>query len=190
VLSYPLAFFIAKVAKPHNVPTLFAILLIPLWSAKSCAPFAWFIVLSYHGPLNAILEGIGIFSGPVRWITGFNGVMIGLVYTYVLFMLFPIYNAIQALDSHQIEAAEDLGAPAWKIHWRIVIPHSKPGIASGCVMVFMLSPARSSYPACSPRPARAGSPKSSSNGCSNRRTGTLVLPTPSCCLSFAPASSP
>jgi len=47
----------------------------------------------------------------VRWITGFNGVMIGLVYTYVLFMLFPIYNAIQALDSHQIEAAEDLGAP-------------------------------------------------------------------------------
>jgi spermidine/putrescine transport system permease protein len=54
-------------------------------------------------------------------------------------MLFPIYNAIQALDSHQIEAAEDLGAPAWRIHWRVVIPHSKPGIASGCVMVFMLS---------------------------------------------------
>ena len=139
VLSYPLAFFIAKVAKPHNVPTLFAILLIPLWVSEILRSFAWFIVLSYHGPLNAILEGIGIFSGPVRWITGFNGVMIGLVYTYVLFMLFPIYNAIQALDSHQIEAAEDLGAPAWKIHWRIVIPHSKPGIASGCVMVFMLS---------------------------------------------------
>ena len=138
-ISYPLAFFIAKVAKPHNVPTLFAILLIPLWVSEILRSFAWFIVLSYHGPLNALIEGIGLVNGPVRWISGFNGVLIGLVYTYILFMLFPIYNAIQALDSNQIEAAEDLGAPAWKIHWRIVIPHSKPGIASGCVMVFMLS---------------------------------------------------
>ena len=48
-------------------------------------------------------------------------------------------DAIQSLDSNQIEAANDLGAPLWRIHWRVVIPHSKPGIASGCVMVFMLS---------------------------------------------------
>jgi spermidine/putrescine transport system permease protein len=139
VLSYPLAFFLAKVARPDNVPTLFAVLLIPLWVSEILRSFSWFIVLSYRGPLNALLEGVGLFSGPIRWISGFNGVLIGLVYTYVLFMLFPIYNAIQALDSHQIEAAEDLGAPAWRIHWRVVIPHSKPGIASGCVMVFMLS---------------------------------------------------
>ena len=138
-MSYPLAYFLAKVAKPKNVPTLFLILLIPLWVSEILRSFAWFVVLSYHGPLNALLEGIGLLSGPIRWIKGFNGVLIGLVYTYVLFMLFPIYNAIQALDSHQIEAAEDLGAPAWRIHWRVVIPHSKPGIASGCVMVFMLS---------------------------------------------------
>ena len=69
----------------------------------------------------------------------YNGVLIGLVYTYVLFMLFPIYNAISSLDTNQIEAADDLGAPWWKIHWRIVVPHAKPGIASGSVMVFMLS---------------------------------------------------
>ena len=55
-------------------------------------------------------------------------------------MLFPLYNAIQSLDSNQIEAAEDLGSPWWRTHWRVVIlPHAKPGIASGCVMVFMLS---------------------------------------------------
>ncbi len=65
--------------------------------------------------------------------------MIGLVYTYVLFMLFPIYNAIQSLDTNQIEAAEDLGAPWWKTHLRVILPHAKPGIASGSVMVFMLS---------------------------------------------------
>ena len=54
-------------------------------------------------------------------------------------MLFPIYNAVQSLDTNQIEAAEDLGSPSWRTHWRVVIPHAKPGIASGCVMVFMLS---------------------------------------------------
>ena len=64
---------------------------------------------------------------------------IGLVYTYVLFMLFPIYDSIQSLDRNQIEAAEDLGSPWWRTHWRVILPHAKPGIASGCVMVFMLS---------------------------------------------------
>jgi spermidine/putrescine transport system permease protein len=54
-------------------------------------------------------------------------------------MLFPVYNAIQSLDTNQIEAAQDLGAPWWRTHWRVVLPHAKPGIASGSVMVFMLS---------------------------------------------------
>ena len=101
--------------------------------------FAWSIILAYQGPLNAALHGLGLIDKPIRWRTGFNGVIIGLVYTYVLFMVFPIYNAIQSLDSNQIEAAQDLGAPLWRIHWRVVIPHAKPGIGSGCIMVFMLS---------------------------------------------------
>ena len=54
-------------------------------------------------------------------------------------MLLPIYNAIQSLDTNQMEAAKDLGASSWRTHWRVIIPHSKPGIASGCVMVFMLA---------------------------------------------------
>jgi spermidine/putrescine transport system permease protein len=138
-LSYPLAFYLAKVCSPRNAPTLFLLLLIPLWVSEILRSFAWFIILSFQGPLNAALVGLGLISRPIRWISGFNGVIIGLVYTYVLFMLFPIYNAIQSLDSNQIEAAEDLGAPVWRTHWRVVIPHAKPGIASGCVMVFMLS---------------------------------------------------
>ena len=83
-----------------------------------------------------MLQGIGL--EPVRWISGFNAVIIGLIYSYLLFMLLPIYNAISSLDTNQIEASEDLGASMWRTHWRVVIPHSKPGIASGCVMVFML----------------------------------------------------
>ena len=89
--------------------------------------------------MNALLHGVGLIDKGIRWRTGFTGVLIGLVYTYVLFMVFPIYNAIQSLDTNQIEAAQDLGAPLWRIHWRVVMPHTKPGIGSGCIMVFMLS---------------------------------------------------
>ena len=139
LLSYPVAYYLAKVASPKNVPLLFIGLLIPMWVSEILRAFAWFIILALKGPLNMSLIGLGIIDSPIRWVTGFNSVTYGLVYVYVLFMLLPIYNAIQSLDTNQIEAAEDLGASRWRTHWRVIIPHSKPGIASGCVMVFMLA---------------------------------------------------
>jgi spermidine/putrescine transport system permease protein len=63
----------------------------------------------------------------------------GLTYAYLLLMMFPLYNAIEALDHNQIEAARDLGAPWWRIHLNVVMPYAKPGIASGCTLVFMLA---------------------------------------------------
>ena len=140
LLAYPLAYYMAKIVNPRSLPTLILLLFIPLWVSEVLRAFAWWIILAFKGPLNALLLAVGLIEDPIRWTNmGYTGVVIGLVYTYVLFMLFPIYNAIQSLDTNQIEAAEDLGAPWWKIHWRIVLPHSKPGIASGSVMVFMLS---------------------------------------------------
>lgn len=138
-LAYPLAFFMAKIANPKSLPTLLLLLFIPLWVSEVLRAFAWWIILAFKGPLNALLLALGAIDEPVRWIVGYDGVVIGLTYAYVLFMLFPIYNAISSLDTNQIEAADDLGAPWWKIHLRVVLPHAKPGIASGCVMVFMLS---------------------------------------------------
>lgn len=151
LLAYPLAYYMAKVVNPKSLPTLILLLFIPLWVSEVLRAFAWWIILAFRGPLNAMLlypcgfetawvNWLCVIEEPVRWNNmGYTGVVIGLIYTYVLFMLFPIYNAVQSLDTNQIEAAEDLGAPWWKIHWRIVLPHSKPGIASGAVMVFMLS---------------------------------------------------
>lgn len=139
ILSYPVAYYLAKVANPRNVPLLFVGLLVPMWVSEILRAFAWFIILAYKGPLNMGLVNLGIIDQPIRWVTGFNSVIVGLVYVYLLFMLLPIYNAIQSLDTNQIEAAEDLGSPRWRIHWRVIIPHAKPGIASGCVMVFMLA---------------------------------------------------
>jgi spermidine/putrescine transport system permease protein len=138
-IAYPLAYYLSKVAKTAVVPTLFLLLLIPLWVSEILRSFAWFIILALKGPLNYGLIGLGIIDQPVRWMTGFRSIIIGLVYTYVLFMLFPVYNAIQSLDSNQIEAAQDLGSPWWRTHWRVILPHCKPGIASGAVTVFMLS---------------------------------------------------
>ena len=76
---------------------------------------------------------------PIDFLGTNSGLYIGLSYAYLLVMVFPLYNAIESLDKNQIEAARDLGAPWWKIHRDVVIPYAKPGIASGCTMVFMLS---------------------------------------------------
>ncbi len=141
--SYPIAFYLAKVVSPKSVPTLILLLFIPLWVSEALRAFAWYIILTLNGPLNAILIGLGILEKRVRWqqgvMTTYFAIVFGLVYIYILFMLFPIYNAMTSLDSNQIEAAQDLGAPWWKTHLRIVLPHAKPGIASGSVMVFMLA---------------------------------------------------
>ena len=139
LLAYPLAYYLAKIVSPKSLPTLFLLLFVPLWVSEVLRSFAWWIILALKGPLNAVLMATGLIDTEIRWIAGYSPVIIGLVYTYVLFMVFPLYNAMQSLDSNQIEAADDLGAPWWRIHWRVILPHSKPGIASGAVMVFMLS---------------------------------------------------
>ena len=139
LMAYPLAFYLAKVASPKTLPTLFLLLFVPLWVSEVLRSFAWYIIMTLKGPLNAVLMALGVISKEIRWIEGYSQVVVTLVYAYVLFMLFPLYNAMQSLDSNQIEAADDLGAPWWRIHWRVILPHAKPGIASGAVMVFMLS---------------------------------------------------
>jgi spermidine/putrescine transport system permease protein len=143
LMTYPLAYYLAKTVLPQTLPTLILLLFIPLWVSEALRAFAWYIILAFDGPLNAVLVGTGLVERKVRWLNGvvtaYDAIVIGLVYTYVLFMLFPIYGSIQSLDRNQIEASEDLGAKWWQTHWRVVLPHAKPGIASGCVMVFMLS---------------------------------------------------
>jgi len=79
----------------------------------------------YRSPIDFIRENIALYAG--------------LSYAFILLMIFPIFNAVESLDSNQIEAARDLGSPWWRIHWRVVMPFAKPGITSGCTMVFMLS---------------------------------------------------
>jgi spermidine/putrescine transport system permease protein len=141
-ICYPVAFYVAKLAKPERAALLLLLLVIPFWINEILRTFAWYIILALSGPLNTLLVGLGLLAQPMRYY-GLTGVLFGMTYAFLLFMLFPLINAIETLDRNQIEAARDLGAGPLRIHARIVIPHAKPGIAVGCIMVFVL--AASSY---------------------------------------------
>lgn len=137
VLSYPVAWCLALVMSPRSVPTILMLLAIPLLVSELLRAFSWYIILAFQGPLN----GIGAWFGlpKVRWISGSTGIVVTLIYTNILLMVLPIYNSLSTLDRNLIEAARDLGASGWQVQRRIVMPHAKTGIASGCTMIFMFS---------------------------------------------------
>jgi spermidine/putrescine transport system permease protein len=139
IICYPIAYHLAQGVRKQNAARLILLLTIPFWINELLRTFAWWIILAFNGPLNQILLALGVIGAPVRYLSGDVGVVIGLTYAYVLFMIFPLYSALESLDRNQIEAARDLGASIWRIHARVVVPHAKPGIATGCIMTFMLS---------------------------------------------------
>ncbi|MFB9884847.1 ABC transporter permease subunit [Balneatrix alpica] len=139
LVCYPTAFYLAQLAPKERAAMLMVALLIPYWVNELLRTLAWLMILSYQGFANSVLSWLGLISEPILFMQGNTGVMLGMTYAYILFMVFPMYNTIETLDKNQLEAARDLGASWWRIHWRIVIPHAKPGIAVGCIMTFMLT---------------------------------------------------
>ncbi|MDH3375996.1 MAG: ABC transporter permease [Gammaproteobacteria bacterium] len=138
-LCYPVAYYLAHVAQGGWARLMVMSLIIPFWVNELLRAFAFKIMFGSSGIVNNFLIGIGILDQPFDFIRGGVALYAGLSYAYILLMIFPIYNAIESLDKNQIEAARDLGSPWWRIHKRVVIPHTKPGITSGCTMVFMLT---------------------------------------------------
>ncbi len=138
-VCYPISFYLAKVAKGARFSLILVGLIIPYWINELLRIFAWQLILSDAGVLNQFLLTINIIADPINFRAGNGAVIMGMVYAYILFMVFPLYNAMESLDRNQIDAAHDLGASWPRIHWHIVIPHAKPGIAVGCIMTFMLA---------------------------------------------------
>lgn len=147
---YPIAYAVALRSGPVKTGILFTALFIPYAVNELMRIYAWLTVFDLHGLLNTLLAIIGIASFAsdelIVWYRFPGTVLVVLVYTYILFMVFPIYNTMATLDPNQVEAARDLGAKTWRIHWRIIIPHTKPGIAVGCIMTFMLAAGSFSVP--------------------------------------------
>ncbi|MDA8250246.1 MAG: ABC transporter permease [Rhodospirillales bacterium] len=138
-LCYPLAYHMAQTARPGRVRLLLLLLIAPYWVNEILRAFAWRIIFAASGLLNTALLAVGAIAQPVDFLGQDVGLYTGLSYAYLLLMVFPLYNAIESLPHEQIEAARDLGAPWWRIHRDIVVPFARPGIASGCTLVFMLS---------------------------------------------------
>ena len=136
---YPIAFYIAKLATPNTARLLVLALVIPFWINELLRSFAIRILFAGEGVINNILLELGLISTAVNFIALDIALYTGLTYAYILLMIFPLYNALETLDTNQLEAAKDLGSSTVRTHWRIVIPHAKAGIASGCTMVFMLT---------------------------------------------------
>jgi len=147
---YPIAYAVALRSGPVKTAILFTTLFIPYAVNELMRIYAWLTVFDLHGLLNTLLAIIGMASFAsdelIVWYRFPGTVLVVLVYTYILFMVFPIYNTMATLDPNQVEAARDLGAKTWRIHWRIIIPHTKPGIAVGCIMTFMLAAGSFSVP--------------------------------------------
>ena len=138
-LCYPIAYYLAHVARGGWSRLMVLSLIVPFWVNEILRAFAFKIIFGSTGVINNVLVAVGILSEPYDFIRNDVALWAGLSYAFILLMIFPIYNAVESLDKNQIEAARDLGSPWWRIHWRIVVPHAKPGISSGCTMVFMLT---------------------------------------------------
>jgi spermidine/putrescine transport system permease protein len=137
-ICYPLAYFMAQVARPRVVLRLMLLLIVPYWINEVLRAFAFRVLMGTGGVINNFLIGAGLIREPIDFLGLDVALYSGLTYAYLLIMMFPLYNAIESLDRNQIEAARDLGAPWWHIHLFVVMPYAKPGIASGATLVFML----------------------------------------------------
>ncbi|MBO0347300.1 ABC transporter permease [Roseibium limicola] len=138
-ICYPIAFILAHSATGVAARLMVIGLIVPFWVNEILRAFAFRVLFGATGLVNGIGMNMGLWDVPIDFIRADVALYSGLVYAYILLMIFPIFNAVEALDRNQIEAARDMGASWWRVHWRVVLPIAKPGIASGATMVFMLT---------------------------------------------------
>ena len=139
LVAFPVAWVIAKVARGRASAVLFLVCLIPFWVSETVRTLGWMILLRESGVLPALLVRLGVTPEPVELLYHDATLLVGLVYTSMLFMIIPLVSALESLDDALIEAAYDLGASGFAILRTIIVPHAAPGITAGCIVVFMLT---------------------------------------------------
>jgi spermidine/putrescine transport system permease protein len=138
-IALPVAFYITKVAGTRFRGFFMLLLLLPFWVSELVRVYGWMILLRESGVINHFLMKIGIWEQPVEMLYNDVAMVMGLIYTSMLFMAVPLTSVMESLDDSLIEAACDLGATRCAIWRKIIIPHSVPGIMSGSIVVFMLT---------------------------------------------------
>lgn len=139
IVGFPVAYYIAKVARRQSRAGLFLLCLVPLWVSDLVRAFGWIILLRETGVVSTVLQATGLASGPVELLYNDATVIVGLVYTVVLFMIVPLVSTLDGMDDSLIEAGLNLGGSRLTVFRRIVIPYAMPGVVAGCIIVFMMT---------------------------------------------------
>jgi spermidine/putrescine transport system permease protein len=135
IVAYPLAYYLAVRASPRWRTLLLVMVIVPFWTSILIRTYAWIFILGGQG-VPKLLEYAGLES--IRLINTPFAVLVGIVYGYLPLMVFPIYVSLEKLDKRLLEAAADLGSPPWRSFWQVTLPLSIPGVATGCMLVFIL----------------------------------------------------
>lgn len=139
LMAFPIAWTIAKLLRGRAKSMLFVLCLIPFWVSETVRTLGWMILLRESGVLPGLLVTLGVTPAPVELLYHDATILVGLVYTSMLFMVVPLVGALESLDDSLIEAAYDLGGNGASILRHIVLPHAAPGMVAGCIVVFMLT---------------------------------------------------
>ena len=138
LIGYPVALAMARA--PASIrPILLMLVILPFWTSFLIRVYAWIGILKPEGLLTVLLQALGIF-GPDEQVNIFRtdyAVFIGMVYSYLPFMILPLYASLEKMDGTLLEAASDLGCPPWKAFWRITFPLSLPGVIAGSMICFI-----------------------------------------------------
>ena len=135
-IGFPLAYAMARAPERWR-PTLLMLVILPFWTSSLIRVYAWIGILRDEGLLNALLLALGLIQQPLVIMNTEIAVHIGIVYTYLPFMVLPLYANLERHDPALIEAAGDLGCPPAKAFWAVTVPLARPGIVAGCLLVFI-----------------------------------------------------
>ncbi|MEX0851905.1 MAG: ABC transporter permease subunit [Bauldia sp.] len=136
LVGYPIAYGMARAPRAWR-PTLLMLVILPFWTSFLIRVYAWIGILKKEGLLNQALLWIGVIDEPLTILNTNWAVYIGIVYSYLPFMVLPLYASLERMDQSLLEAAADLGSPPVRAFWQITFPLSLPGVVAGCFLVFI-----------------------------------------------------
>jgi len=136
LLGFPIAYGMARSPRRWQ-GLLFMLIVLPFWTSFLIRVYAWMTILQRDGLLNQALLALGIIDAPASWLSTDTAIYIGIVYSYLPFMVLPIYTTLEKMDETLLEAAADLGCPRWKAFWLVTVPLALPGAVAGAILCFI-----------------------------------------------------
>lgn len=138
VLGYPLAYLMTTTT-PRARRVLTLLILVPFWTSILVRTFAWLVILGNSGLINRALLGLGLVDVPQKLLFNMVGVQVGMVHVLLPFMVFPLYGVMSRIDLNVVRVARSLGAAPARAFLHVFLPLSLPGVAAGCILVFLLA---------------------------------------------------